>query len=239
MPKISLIIPVHNHLPALKNCLTSLLGQTFRDYEIILVNDGSTDSLNFWLSEFMAAHPDLDLKIFAQSRRGAPHARNYGFDQSTGEYVIFCDADLILHSTMLAHLLYTIENHPQAAYTYCSFKRGWKLFTLWPFDPQRLRQMPYIPTATLIRRSSFPGFDSSLEKFQDWDLWLTMLERGDIGVWLPEILFQAQTRGRVGISSWLPSIAYRIPWQKFGLRLKLVDQYYSARQIILQKHNLA
>jgi len=238
MPKISVIIPVYNHLSALKKCLPALVRQTFSDYEIILVNDGSTDSLSFWLREFIADHPSLPLKIFNQENRGRPQARNFGFAQATGEYVLFCDADIIMRSDMLEKLNYTLDNHPQAAYVYSSFIFGWKLFRLWEFDPARLKTMPYIHTTALLKREYFPGWDENLKKFQDWDLWLTLLEKGQIGVWLPEVLFKADVSNKDKISSWLPSFFYGMPWQKLGLKMPAVDEYRAAREIILEKHHL-
>lgn len=238
MPKISIIIPIYNHLEAFKKCLPSILNQTFKNYEIILVNDGSNDGLTFWLSEFIKENPDLNLKIFNQTRGGAPKARNYGFSQSKGDYVLFCDADIIMKPDMLEKMNYTLDNHPQAVYVYSSFVWGWKLFRLWEFDPERLKTMPYIHTTALIKRDYFPGFDENLKKFQDWDLWLTILEKGQIGVWYPEVLFKSQTNNKEKISSWLPSFVYKIPWNKFGIKFYKVDQYYEARKIIYQKHHL-
>jgi hypothetical protein len=90
--------------------------------------------------------------------------------------------------------------------------------------------MPYIHTTSLIRRDHFVGFDPSLKRFQDWDLWLTMMEKGDHGYYLPEILFTVSAGGTM--SHWLPKFAYRLPW------LKKVKQYLAAEQIIKAKHHL-
>ncbi len=97
--------------------------------------------------------------------------------------------------------------------------------------------MPYIHTTALIRREHFPGFDEKIKKFQDWDLWLTMLEQGHEGIWLPEVLFKVYTQ-KDGLSSWLPKFFYRIPWKKLGIRIKAIEKYEKAREIIKKKHQL-
>ena len=97
--------------------------------------------------------------------------------------------------------------------------------------------MPYIMTTSLIRAKDFPGFDESLKKFQDWDLWLTMLEQNKTGVWVPEILFSVAPR-KSGMSSWLPSFVHKIPWPIFGWMPREVRRYREAEQIIREKYSL-
>lgn len=229
---ISIIIPTYNHAKEIHTCLESIFRQTYKDYEIIVINDGSIDNTLEVLKKYQPK-----IKIINQENRGAPVARSRGFEESTGEYVIFCDADLILKPKMLEKMVYVLDNHPQASYVYSSFRFGWKMFKLWPFDAQKLKQMNYIHSSALIKRKHFPGWDESLKKFQDWDLWLTMLEQGHIGVWIPEILFKAKPR-KDGMSKWFPKIFYKIPWKKIGISIKELNKYEEARKIIRAKHNL-
>ena len=89
----------------------------------------------------------------------------------------------------------------------------------------------HIHTSSLIRRKDFTGFDPKLKRFQDWDLWLTMLEDSKIGIHIPKVLFTITAKGNM--SSWLPSFAYRLmPWTKE------VDKYNEARSVIIRKHKL-
>ena len=86
----------------------------------------------------------------------------------------------------------------------------------------------------LIRRADFPsgGWDIAIKKLQDWDLWLTMLEQGHIGVWVPQVLFTVMPGGT--ISSWLPSFAYKLlPF------LGRVKKYNNAVKTVKAKHALA
>lgn len=102
MVKISIIMPVYNIEKYLKECLDSILNQTFRDYEIICVDDGSKDnSLNI-LNEY--AKKDSRFKIISQENAGAGAARNNGLKLAQGEYVQFLDADDYFEPTMLEEM---------------------------------------------------------------------------------------------------------------------------------------
>ncbi len=230
--KISVIIPTYEHGDTIETCLLSLLDQTFRDFEIIVVNDGSTDNT----VEVLKKYKDR-VKIINQENRGAPSARNRGFRESVGQFVIFSDADVKAKPEMLAKMFQALEKNPEASYAYSSFNWGWKAFNLHEFDIEALKKMNYITATTLIRREHFPGWDESFKKFQDWDLWLQMLEQGHAGVWVPEFLFTVKPR-RTGISSWLPGFMYKIPWEKIGWAPKAIEKYNAALKIIKEKHHL-
>lgn len=230
--KISVVIPTYQHGDTIETCLLSLFNQTFRDFEIIVVNDGSTDNT----AEVLEKYKDR-VKIINQENRGAPVARNRGFEESTGEFVIFADADINAKPEMLAKMFEALEKNPGASYAYSPFMWGRKKFGLHEFDGEALKKMNYITSTTLIRREHFPGWDESLKKFQDWDLWLQMLEQGHVGIWVPEFLFYVKPR-RTGISSWLPSFMYKIPWGKIGWMPGAIKKYNDALKIIKAKHRL-
>lgn len=233
IPTVSVIIPAYQHGKDLPECLASIFAQTFTDFEVILVNDGSTDDTERAIAPFRDR-----LTYISQENRGGNAARNRGFDVSKGKFLIFCDADIIMHPRFIEKLLAALRAHPEASYAYCSFRFGFKRFALWDFDAERLRRMNYITTTSLIRREHFPRFDEEMRRFQDWDLWLTMLERGHTGVWVSEELFEVIPH-KGGISTWVPSLAYRIPWRKFGIRIPAVEKFLAAERIVKRKHNLA
>lgn len=89
--KVSVIVPVYNSGRYLKECLDSIIKQTYSNLEIILVDDGSDDNSLDILLEY--AHKDNRIKIIKQQRKGAAVARNLGIEMSTGEYVLFLDSD--------------------------------------------------------------------------------------------------------------------------------------------------
>lgn len=233
MPLVSVIIPAYQHAKELPRCLESVFAQAFRDLEVIVIDDGSTDGT----AELLKRYRDR-AKIIHQENRGGNAARNRGFDASSGEFVLFCDADIIMRRDCVRRLLEALRKDSSASYAYCSFRYGWKKFRLWPFDPVRLRRMNYIHTTSLIRREDFPRFDEAIRRLQDWDLWLTMLERGRTGVWVPETLFIAIPH-KGGISTWVPGIFYRIPWKRLGLRVTRVEKYRAAEEVVKKKHGLS
>lgn len=225
MPKISIIIPVYNAEKTLDRCLESVFKQSLTSYEIIAVNDGSTDGSAAVLDRYQGR-----LTVINQKNQGAAVARNAGAGITNGEFIIFVDADAVLESTMLEKMLAAMITDPSISFVYSSFKFGPKIFTLWPFDAQKLRQQPYIHTTTLIRKQHFPGFDKNLKRFQDWDLWLTMVDRGYRGWYIPQVLFAVSAGGTM--SAWLPKFAYRLGF------LPAVRHYRQAEKIIKLKHHL-
>lgn len=192
---VSIIIPCFNAAKTIRTTLESINRQTYTPTEIIAVDDGSTDAT----LALLKSHP-RQMKIITQQNRGAAAARNAGFTVSSGRYLLFCDADVRLKPDMIKKMVATLDTHPDKAYCYSNFRFGYHTFDLFPFDAARLRRENYISTMSLIRRDRFIGFDESLRRFQDWDLWRRMLDKGDEGVWYPERLFTAPL-SRHGISA--------------------------------------
>lgn len=230
---ISIIIPTYQHADDIAACIKSVFGQTYKDFEVIVVDDGSTDNTA------EALKPYLDrITLITQLNSGGNAARNRGFAASKGEFVLFCDADLILNPCYLEKALQALRDNPEASYAYPAFRFGWKTFRFWDFDAATLKRLNYIPTSSLIRREHFPGFDEKIRKFQDWDLWLTMLEAGHTGVYIPEIMFQAIPH-KGGISNWIPRFFHHVPWKKFGWKVMSIEKYRDAEKIIREKHGLS
>lgn len=234
MSKISIIIPVYNHASALQKALDSIAMQTYKDFEVIVVDDGSDEEIGKLGNKEISKFRNFPISLFREPHAGAPAARNFGFIKSKGEFVIFWDADVVGKPDMLEKMLKTLQNNPEASYAYSDFYFGFKKMPAGPFDGERLKKMNYIMTTSLIRREAFPGFDESLRRFQDWDLWLTMLKQGKKGIYIPEILFTV-TPHKGGMSHWLPSFTYKKPWRWLpGIRAR-VDGYEATRQLVLDK----
>lgn len=233
-PKISVIIATYQHAATLPACLDAIFAQDYPNREIIVVDDGSTDTTQ----DILRAYGDR-LSVITQTNRGANPARNVGFHASTGEYVIFVDADVIMRPDMLSRLMLALEQDTEASYAYSGFRFGWKHFRGVPWDPAKLREMNYIHTTALVRRADFPGFDEAIRRFQDWDVWLTMLKNGKRGILVPLTLFRCLISGtsRIG-SAWLPSFVYRLPWHLLPWVPQRVAKYQAAKKIIREKHGL-
>jgi glycosyltransferase involved in cell wall biosynthesis len=234
MSLISVVIPTYQHAKSLPHCLESLFAQTHKEIEIIVVNDGSTDDTVEVLVPYEGC-----VQIIHQKNQGANPARNRGLKEAKGEFVIVCDADVTMRPDMLEKLKDALDEHADASYAYSAFRFGWKLFRGVPFDANQLKERNFIHTTSLVRRKDHPGFDNDVKRFQDWDVWLTMLEAGKTGILVDEVLCQVAIDGesRIG-SSWLPSVLYRLPWKHIGWAPKRIRTYEAARAIIVSKHSL-
>lgn len=109
MAKISVIVPIYNAEKYLAQCLESIIHQTYRDLQILLINDGSTDSSLSIAQDF--AQRDTRIEIHTQSNQGQGAARNNGLQHATGEYISFVDADDYLDNDFYETLLPYIANY--------------------------------------------------------------------------------------------------------------------------------
>lgn len=149
---------------------------------------------------------------------GANWARNRGAELSKSKYLLFSDNDIIWEPKAIDRLHFEINSHPEAGYCYGWYEMDDRQYCKQPFSETVLRKANYISTMSMIRREVFPGFDESLQRLQDWDLWLTLLERGVKGAYCPHKIFT--TTKREGIT-----YGDGISWEK-------------AREIVLEKHGL-
>ena len=96
MVKISVIIPVYNSEKYLKECIDSILAQTYKNYEIIIINDGSTDNSKYICEQYEKSHNNV--KLYSIENHGVSYARNLGISKANGEFIYFMDSDDILFS---------------------------------------------------------------------------------------------------------------------------------------------
>lgn len=107
MPQISIIVPVYQVAPYLGACIDSILAQTFGDFELILVDDGSTDRSGRICDEY--AEKDGRIRVLHTKNAGAAAARNTGLAHAQAEYIVFADGDDCLQSNLLARMYETIH----------------------------------------------------------------------------------------------------------------------------------
>ncbi len=102
-PLVSIVIPVFNAEKTIYNCINDVLNQTFKNFEIVIINDGSTDNSLQICNDF--ALRDERIKIFSNMNHGVSYSRNYGIKKSQGRYLVFVDSDDRCPNTMLETLL--------------------------------------------------------------------------------------------------------------------------------------
>ena len=109
MPKLSIIVPIYNVEKYLPRCIESILNQTFREFELILINDGSTDNCK----EICEKYKKIDSRIIVVNKKngGVSSARNFGIDISRGEYIGFVDPDDFIDANMYEILFNTANSY--------------------------------------------------------------------------------------------------------------------------------
>ena len=105
--KVSIIIPVYNTEKYLEKCLDSIINQEYRNLEIIIVNDGSTDNSMNIIKKYQKL--DSRIKVFEQSNKGTGSARNKGLDNATGDYISFVDSDDYVSPLFIKKLVEAIK----------------------------------------------------------------------------------------------------------------------------------
>ena len=119
----SVIVPVYNALPYLEECVGSLLSQTLKNIEIILVDDGSSDGSGAMCDAIAARHPDK-IKTIHKPNSGAGLSRNAGLEIASGRYIAFLDADDILHPSALECMLRQADRNDLDIVHAASSQRG-------------------------------------------------------------------------------------------------------------------
>ncbi|MCI8441525.1 MAG: glycosyltransferase [Provencibacterium sp.] len=192
-PLISVIVPVYNVEKYLERCLGSLLGQTHRQMEFLLVNDGSTDASGEICDRFAAK--DSRIKVIHQKNAGVSAARNAGLEAAKGEYIGFCDPDDYVEPDMYEYLLKLLQSE-KADIAVCSGWYEYKRDILRPFGSRNfvssfsgmeaIRQLygeGHIRSHVydkLYRRQVWEGtlFSTELSYGEDHDITCRILEKG-------------------------------------------------------------
>lgn len=120
MPVISVIVPVYNVEKVLYHCIESILNQTFDDFELILVDDGSTDNSGKICDEY--SEKDNRIRVIHKPNGGVSSARNAGIEAAKGEYICFVDSDDYLESNYLKELIETKKKYPDFDNVWCGFQ---------------------------------------------------------------------------------------------------------------------
>lgn len=116
---ISVIVPAYNVENVLHYCIDSILNQTYKDFELILVDDGSTDKSGKVCDEY--TKKDFRVRVFHKENGGVSSARNFGIDNAKGEYICFIDSDDYVNEDYLESLIRTKNKYPESGNIWCCF----------------------------------------------------------------------------------------------------------------------
>jgi glycosyltransferase involved in cell wall biosynthesis len=191
-PLVTVIIPAYNASAFLSDAVASVLGQTHRDVEVIVVDDGSTDDTAAVLAQWQAR--DARVRAVHQHNGGLAAARNAGLNVACGQYVAFLDADDVIHPEKLERQVAYLEAHPGTDLVYSDYRTSDAELRPLTDEVIGVKRMPlreaYIYTnvfpimAPLVRRSLVErvgGFDERLRACEDWDYWVRCERVGTFG----------------------------------------------------------
>ena len=180
MARVSVVIPTYNRLPKVREAISSVLKQTYQDFELWVVDDGSTDGTG----EALMVFGDR-IKYVSQANRGVSSARNLGLRVSRGKYVAFLDSDDLWQPDKLEIQVGCMEVNPQFPLCYSDeiwIRKGVRVnpkkkhakYSGWIFE-KCLPLCIISPSSALMKRTLFEeigGFDESLPVCEDYDFWL-------------------------------------------------------------------
>jgi len=187
-PAVSVVIPCHGQARYLDEAVGSVIDQTYRDWEIVIVDDGSPDDTATVAEGLIAGHPDRRIRLLRQANQGTPGARNAGIAASSGRYVLPLDADDILLPEMLARTVGLLEAEPELAIAYTDYGRFGSESGDVATGPWSIAALSYscpLSSTTLYRREvwrAVGGYNTNMAHgYEDWDFWIGAAERGFVG----------------------------------------------------------
>jgi glycosyltransferase involved in cell wall biosynthesis len=210
MPTVSIIIPCYNQAQYLPDAIESCLAQTYPDIEIIVVDDGSTDTA----AEVAARYPLV--QYIYQDNSGPARARNTGWKRSQGAFLQFLDSDDVLLPNKIARSLSVFDTYPDTGLVYTNYEvRTADLRERYPLQPvydskpegHILPQLVhrtatfFAPHCALVPRQVVEktgGFNENLHGTEDWFLWVSLAANGAVFRYVDEVLaWYRQTPGSI------------------------------------------
>lgn len=175
-PLITVILPTFNRAHCIGDAIDSVVGQQFQNWELIIVDDGSTDGTAETIAPYLS---DRRIRLVQQSQLGHAAARNHGLQASRGSLIAYLDSDCILYPNFLAAMASEFANDPalNLAYGALAFEEtdpyyGNILFE--SFDRAKLLTQNHIDTNVIVHRKAvfekLGGFDARLSRLADWDI---------------------------------------------------------------------
>lgn len=186
--KVSIIIPVYNRYDLVKIMVDSIINQTYKNWELLLVDDGSNDGTDDKLEEYIKGKGNIKLLRRTHEIKGAPSCRNIGFTNAIGEYVIFFDSDDVIAPHCLEQRVQFLDNHQEfeaaifpARHFFKDINESQGLLNGVPIFKDDLNEflnsnLPYIVWNLIFRKSSL------LEKGIRWDENLLSLQDSDFNI---------------------------------------------------------
>lgn len=193
--RVSIVVPSYNYAGYLPACIASIRAQSYPDWEALIVDDGSTDDTAA-VAATLVVDPSNRISYHRLENGGVARARNFGIEQSSGEFILPLDADDMLAPDALNEFVGALRADAQAGFAFCALQnfgalpgesRDWKPGL---FSPARIRYENPAACTSMWRRSLWHAGVRYRELiYEDWDLWLQITARGFRGRYVPAELF--------------------------------------------------
>ncbi len=201
VPAISVIIPCYKQAEFLPEAVESVIAQTFTNWEVVIVDDGSPDSTGLVADELAEHHPTRRIRAVRQANAGLARARNAGIERARGSYILPLDADDRIGPTMLERTHRLLEEQPGVAIAYTDVQRFGDendVIRAADFSPTILPAASHLNYCSLYRREVWEavgGYNANMVYgYEDWDFWVGAVERGYVARRIPEPLFEYRVR---------------------------------------------
>jgi len=203
MPKVSVVIPCYNYASFLAEAVASVIGQTFQDFEIIIVNDGSPDDTLEVAKGIIEKYPGYTIRLIDQPNSGVAAARNNGIRAAVGEYVLPLDADDMLAPTFIEETVAVLDGEPDVAFAYTEMQLFGDVsreqqeaeFGM-DYSFKRLLTVQFIPYCNLIRKSAWEDVGGYKKiSYEDWEFPLALGEKGHTGRFINKRLLLYRKHG--------------------------------------------
>lgn len=194
-PMVSVIIPCYNYARYLPEAVESVVNQTYKNFEIIIVNDGSTDNTKEAAEALIQKYSNYKIKFISQANSGLPAvSRNKGISEASGEYILPLDADDKIDSNMLMECVREMQGGSPNRIIYTARQ---------DFDGNNSVVIPYVYNFERLKRENFMSYCSLFQKkmwksiggyrtnagMEDWDFWIAAGLKGYYGTLIPKPLF--------------------------------------------------
>jgi GT2 family glycosyltransferase len=203
-PEVSVLVTLYNYADLVPETLASIVASTNIAFEIVVVDDHSTDSGRDVVGMFMERHQDVPMLLLGSDvNRGLPAARNLGFAAARGSKVMVIDADNLVYPTALRRLADMLDADPAAAFAYSALEEfgvrsGIRSAMAWHIP--WLCEGNYIDAQAMIRKDAWErqgGYrtdDELVFGWEDWELWLRLAAAGGHGAYVPQMLGRYRTQ---------------------------------------------
>lgn len=192
----SIVIPYYKKQDFILRCLYSVFNQSYTDFEVILVDDGSQDNLPNFLKSNFDFFNDSRLKIFSKENSGVSGARNFGIENASGNYIAFLDADDCWHKDYLLFALEIIEKEKDVTIIGFHYTRNYEMikqekqllsyYVLKDYFKVAIRNILFTSSSSIIKRSIAEKivFSTSITRGEDIDFWIKTVFYGKKAVYV-------------------------------------------------------